>query len=354
LRKSLASLAAAAIPLGSQQEMNPQTGNFRTHQHYLEAFAHIAADGHSLSDDAYIAIKSRFEQNRIQIKIPEETTNRDQLRRALENAWSTELLLLMSRRVIKEDEIVRLSNNWNVIQGYYAVYHATQALIIGRGMKRPETHPKTQKMFVDFWSRLPIEYAPWSLVMGVNGCSIKGISIDPSIHQWTSVNSETCWSIACKAIRTTRNDALIERKKVAREEKRKALRKKWQEKNAGKNPNLEPPAFPLPQLTAEKKAEIDRDTRCYSLMDYLYRLRIRCNYVDSSMFVDGPEMPSDSTGVRVALIKIVSTTIFATEILLCSTKDGRVLLNGWAKEWVKRSVPQEMRFGVGARINLWY
>jgi len=333
--------------------MNDQTGAFKTHQHYLDAFAYLAANENRLSEDAYVGIKERFKQNRITTKIPQNTTSREQLKKALENAWGTELLLLMSRKFIREDEIIRLSNNWNVIQAYYAIYHATQALIVGKGIERPESHPKTQKLFVDIWGRLPIDLAPWSLTVGANGCNINNLDIDPSIHQWTKVNSATCWSIACKALQSTREDALHENYRTAREDKRKTLRKDWQQKHSGKTIKPKEPEFPLPRLTAEEKNQINRQTRNYSIMDYFYRLRIRCNYVDSSMFADGPEESYDSTGVRVAIIKIVSTTLFATEIMLCGTKEGITLLSEWANKWVMKSVPQEMKFGVGGRISLW-
>jgi hypothetical protein len=333
--------------------MNNQTGAFRTHQHYLEAFAYLAANENRFPRDAYVDIKERFKQNRITTRIPQNTINREQLKRALENAWGTELLLLMSHKFVREDEIIRLSNNWNVIQAYYAIYHATQALIVGKGIERPESHTKTQKLYVDIWGRLPIDFAPWSLTMGADGCSINDLMIDPSIHQWTSVNSGTCWSIACKALQSTRTDAIYEYCKIAREDKRKTLRKDWKQKHSGKTIKPKEPEFRLPRLTAGEKTQIDQQTRHYSIMDYFYRLRIRCNYVDSSMFADGPEEPHDSIGVRVAIIKIVSTTLFATEIMLCSTKEGITLLSDWADKWAKKSVPQEMKFGVGGRINLW-
>ncbi len=38
--------------------------------------------------------------------------------------------------------------------------------------------------------------------------------------------------------------------------------------------------------------------RPYTLLEYLYQLRLRCNYEDSAMFTDGPEMGGMSDEVR--------------------------------------------------------
>jgi hypothetical protein len=121
------------------------TGPFRTHLRYLEAFARIATGGEWKPSGAYRNIAKRFsdpELPRIQSKVGDVV----QVHRSLQNAWSTELLLLLSHRLLKGDEVVRVSNNWNVVQAYYALYHAMQAILVARGYDRPDSHSKTQKM----------------------------------------------------------------------------------------------------------------------------------------------------------------------------------------------------------------
>jgi hypothetical protein len=337
--------------------INNPTGAFRTHQHYLEAFALLATRGQFRLSEAYKDIKANFDNTVNPTNIGQNIKSRDQVRHSLENAWGTELLLLLSHRFLKTDEIVRISNNWNVIQGYYAIYHATQALLIGRGFIRPETHPKTQTMFLDIWGHLPKEYAPWSLTYGYRGCNQSEINVDTSIHAWTSVGKSNCWSIACKALQTTREDALKDRMKQERDEKRKKNRKEWMEKqNIGKTTKREQqkePRFPLPQLTSKEKLRIFEKIRNYTLLDYFYRLRIHSNYLDSEMFTDGPVEEHESTDVRVSIIRIVSTSIYASELMLCKSQDDRNILKDWATTWSKKNIPKTMPFGVIERIDLW-
>ncbi len=89
-----------------------------------------------------------------------ESIDEDQVRRSLANAWGTELLLALSSRYATDDEFVRLANNWAVIQAYYVVYHATQALAVAKGFPRPDSHPKTQNQYLSFWVPRPLDLTP--------------------------------------------------------------------------------------------------------------------------------------------------------------------------------------------------
>ena len=46
--------------------------------------------------------------------------DRRQVRASLENAWRTELLHTLEEHIVRDEEVIRLSNNWNVVQAYYA------------------------------------------------------------------------------------------------------------------------------------------------------------------------------------------------------------------------------------------
>ena len=163
--------------------------------------------------------------------------------------------------------------------------------------------------------------------------------------------------VACKAIRTTREEAFPERIKNSREAKRKKRRHEWQEqekKRLAKGRQARPePKFKLPNLTAEERNAAKRGIRSYSILDYLYRLRIRTNYGDAAMFTDGPENDADSEIVRIALTGIVSTSLFAAELILTTAHDGRDKLRAWAEQWADANVPREIDYGVKQRMTLW-
>jgi hypothetical protein len=325
-------------------------GPFRTHLAYLEAFARIATEDQAFPE-AYRTLDGRLSRCP-QRPIPSPIAGLPQVRRSLESAWGTELLLLMSHRLLTGDEIVGVSNNWNVVQAYYALYHATQAVLVARKYDRPEKHEKTQRMFFDLWGALPEDFAPWSLSVGATGHQPISIQIDPTIHLWASVTLRDCSTIACKALQTTRGDALAKRTAEKREEKRRARRKEW-EKRAKRPGAARDRVFPLPLLTADEKAQVNAATRHYTLLDYLYRLRVRANYEDSAMFTDGPEDGRESELVRRYLLRLVATSLYVAERTLCTAPDGKRTLDDWARGWCRANVPAEMTLGIAQRVDHW-
>jgi hypothetical protein len=139
--------------------------------------------------------------------------------------------------------------------------------------------------------------------------------------------------------------------------KRKRQRIEWQEQEkvrlANRRKARQEPKFKLPRLKAEERKLVERNTRTYSMLDYLYRLRLRTNYGDAAVFTDGPETETDSKIVRVALIRIVSTSIYASELILATATDGRASLQDWADTWIHANVPPDINYGVKQRLNQW-
>jgi hypothetical protein len=336
-------------------------GAFLTHLAYLEAFARIATDGDMVMPEAYHALAARLAACPQQPAAPAPIADVPQVRRSLESAWGTELMLLLSRQHFTGDEIVGVSNSWNVVMAYYALYHATQAVLTARGFPRPENHAATQRMFLDnLWGALPETFAPWSLSVGAAGPRPASVVIDRDLRSlWTAMTDRTRWTNACKALETTRADAIPERVANARAEKRAALRRAWID---ARMPRLGKTAaeaaaqkrrFPRPRLTAAEKAPARANVRNYTVLDYLYRLRVRGNYQDSAMFTDGPEAPHESDLVRGYLLRIVSASLFVAERVLCTAPDGKRTLDEWARRWCAANVPAGMMLGIAQRVDQW-
>ena len=206
------------------------TARFRTHAHYIEAFAVLAgiptigsARG-SLED-----LKERANNSGI-VSDKGTTSDLEEVSRRLRHAWGTELLLAMSSQWDVDDEFVRLSNTWGVVQAYYATYHITQALIVARGDTRPTTHPKTQGHFTALWVKRKILLPPWTFGFGHGGVSNVDptITVDPNIHGWSRCDGSNAWSIAAKALRTSRAEKIVEAAKAKRFEMQRANKKSWQ------------------------------------------------------------------------------------------------------------------------------
>ena len=152
----------------------------------------------------------------------------------MHNVWGTEFLMLMSKLYITDDEPIRLANNWSCIQAYYVLYHCTQALLIANGQTRPDNHTATQNAFCNLWAERNLALPPWSLAFGNEGAINvpNGIIIDDNVHPWSSSYGTQAWSIAAKSLQTTRSEALMEKMRQKREEKQRAEKRHWKEKEA--------------------------------------------------------------------------------------------------------------------------
>lgn len=332
-------------------------GAFRTHMHYLQAFSKLSSRNQRTALETYAAIKQQFFSSPDMPQFSFPIRDPDQVCRSLQIAWGTELLLCLGSRFLQADEVIRLSNNWNVVQAYYVLFHATQALTVARGNDPQDSHPRMQNCFIDFWARLPEAFTPWSLSVGANGHQPTSIRVDENVHSWSLVTTGNCASLACKAIRTTWDDSIADSLRAGRVTKQRSARRVWRaaEKartEKGRKPRPEP-KLPLPRLTREETEKIITGERNFSILDYLYRLRIRSNYIDAGMFTDGPEGQTESSTVRECLKVIVCTSLHATELMLTTFSDGTEKLREWGRAWSEANVPNDVDFAVKQRVQIW-
>ena len=175
------------------------------------------------------------------------------------------------------------------------------------------------------------------------------------MHSWTACDDQTCWGLGCKALRTTREDAIPDRVRNRRDRKRADRRREWRGEeqgrlSVGRSPRIMPD-FPLPRLTASEKAEVESKLRPYTLMDYLYRLRLRSNYEDSAMFTDGPEDDGPSEQVRHDISFLTGSAALLGELFV-GRLVGAQQLGRWADEWLARNRPPDWSGGIVARRDL--
>lgn len=138
------------------------------------------------------------------------------------------------------------------MQGYYTTYHATQALAVAKGFPRPNNHPKTQNLYVDFWLKPTLDLSPWTLGAAATGKwrnQPSGREI-LDVHPWVACRRDNQLNLAAKAFRTTRNDSVEEACGHQRERLRGERRRKWQEEERervqrGRRPRRERPGRSL-------------------------------------------------------------------------------------------------------------
>ena len=330
-----------------ERKMSPTpdpTAPFRTHASYVAAFAHLATDGGSLADalDNTAAAIASWPSPADK---PGPTPDLTVVRRSLQHAWGTELIQGHNLS-IADDELVRLTNTWSIVQTYYVAYHATQALWVALGHDRPTAHPKTQSLFVDLWATRNLHLPPLTLGVGATGATNlpAGVTVE-AVHNWTWCDSTTCWSLAAKALQSTRKERLRERQSSKRDEKQADNRKAWKEDEAakiakGRTPR-KVPKFSRPQLTSSETATIATSTRTYGLIDYLYRLRVRANYVDASIFTDGPDDQFVSTILAENLVTLSSVVLMGHEHRIGVLVGSATLLDWMDKFIAKNALPSD-------------
>jgi hypothetical protein len=304
-----------------QPQFSKATLSFRTHLNYLEAFNQLLDRRLGFDDESALEhIFKRIDASGLCEADRRDGIDEDSLRKCLSHAWGVERLLDANQEAKNDDVVLRLANNWVCIQAYYVFYHATQALLVAKGHPRPDSHPKTQASFINLWADRRVELAPWTFVRHPVRSPLipDGVALDDRISNLSHCDEHTAWSLCYKALKTTREDFRADAFEKKRKDKQRDRRKAWDaeeqaRKAAGRKPR-KPPTFPLPVLTPDEKAAIDVGLRPYSVMDYLYRLRIKANYEDADMFVDGPTRDTESVRAYNALCNLASATLFLSEL----------------------------------------
>jgi len=307
----------------------PPPEAFRTHSNYLRAFARLVAPGAGTTDDALAIVAATVASFPA---VGRTLAGKHGALNSLSIAWRTELLLDLTASALADDEFVKLANTWAVIQVYYVFYHCTQALAQAKGHPRAPSHPKTQNQFYDFWGARALLISPWTLAFGHSGYRNvpPSVQVQHPIHPWSTCDDLTCWSLAVMALRTTREDAVLDTLAQKRADGQRERRKAWDAKEAARVQHglkaHKRPRFPKPQLTTEEKTQARQRVRPSTIMDYLFRLRIRTNYEDSAMFTDGPEVEGASLEVLHNLRRLSAATLLVHELTLAELLGRDTLL----------------------------
>jgi len=329
---------------------------FKTHANYLRAFATLAAGSiHNRADEIYDRCATRIERSGC-LPTKQLAAGLEQVQTSLQHAWGTELLMSLSTRISNEDELVRLANTWLAVQAYYCIYHGTQAVVVAGGHQRPISHPKTQQHFCNVWGSRDISVEPWTLLATANGLRNLpgGVEIDRDVKPLRLFEPTAAWSLACKALETTRKKLVDEALKTARVEKRHDEKRRWETEEtarirAGRRPR-KTPRRTLPILTPQEQNTRKDAVRPTSLLDYLYRLRLRTNYVDAAMFVEGPSEPAESIEVRKCLRILAGTTLLLCEMAVMR-RVGKATFIKWMLDWKNTNVPSTVTGGLVARVE---
>ncbi|WP_371557143.1 hypothetical protein OG416_29120 [Streptomyces longwoodensis] len=263
--------------------------------------------------------------------------NRDQITSCLYRAWTTASLLEATHALAEESEIVRLANGWSAVQAYYVLYNAAQAVLVTEGHTRPKQHEQTKRRFVDLWTYRTAKLAPWSLAAAHSTTRESdsegflagpGRPLDMGLHPWTAWQGNQAWDIAAKALRSTRAALVDDRLRKARDRKLSERRKAWHVDNQkraeqGKKARPEPKTA---NLTAAERDITERGLRPVTIADYLYRLRVKANYDDITVFADGPTTDAEAAAMASDLVDLASATLLVHEVRIAARIGSKELV----------------------------
>jgi hypothetical protein len=100
-----------------------------------------------------------------------------------------------------------------------------------------------------------------------------------------------------------------------------------------------------------EKSACEKNVRAYTLLDYLYRLRIRANYQDAALFTDGPTEDMQSMQLHRHLRYLAASTSLVTELRVRELIGRRPLVR-WVDDFVTHNVPPRLTVGIAARRDL--
>lgn len=341
--------------------------SFRTHNGYLAAFRYLAFEGRRYGEHDYQL--SKLAQKSLnaysdQIKPVKVAVDRAAVSRCLHRAWGTETILCTTAKLSSDADLLRLALAWGAVQTYYACYGVAQAVLVAEGKARSEQHNTTQNQVVDLWACHGFKLAPWSLAVTEPGARMAcpagflngpGRPLDLSIHPWAIMERGQEWDRAAKALYTTREVRVDGAIRQAREGKKKDRIRAWRQEEdvrlaAGKR-TRKVPSTALPRLTPTEKVSARSRVRPFTMLDYLYRLRIKANYIDDELFSQGPDNDSEAYLFSTRMQDIVAATLLVHELWL-----GKLLGPRWvlkqADMWLGRNAAISAAHGVALRRKL--
>ena len=225
----------------------------------------------------------------------------DRAAQYLRNAWATEVLLNAPRQVGGAD-LITFANHWAVVQAYYAVFEALNAVVlVGGSTNPPRNHAAMLRWAAHQLGTAASPFpAPWTCrVTGPPGYGFEGFPTGWTRTQVSNIANVTvldCFDRIVQTLKTTRDHQIEER------------RPNW---ISGLRTTTGAPRRNLPRRVLDERAAAMAPT---TLFDLLYRLRIRSNYQEADAFLRGALGSADAEAFHRALCDVVAATLLVIEI----------------------------------------
>ncbi len=232
------------------------------------------------------------------------------IRRFLVIAWNTEYLTRTN--VSQEIDIIKVSNQWRVIQAYYSIYSAGEAVVYVLDGVLVESHAKCISKLNNFFVDRK-HVSPWSFAyMGSirQGFVSKNFPSNAKpVNNLSRLEMENV-DLVATCLRAEHRNRIddYEPQKLSKKQKKEGQKKTF---------------------------KIDHKPGYTTILNFLYRLRIKSNYKDAEIFtVDSPDEYVKQFNKD--LVFIVDVTLLLFELIIIR-RWGKVSFVRLAEDYLKTS-----------------
>jgi hypothetical protein len=241
-------------------------------------------------------------------------------------AWTAETLITLQRTHMPSEQLVRLSNNWSVVQLYYIVHHLVQALEVGVGAGILESHNEIHQHF----------RMQWRLV-GAGGSAPGEALADSPLRGWLASHRRpegtgthafhlgpAVIDLGSRSVSHLAPFDPLDANYVLAE----CLRNTYRE-----------------AIRSKPKAEQDAHKGMYTILDYLYKFRRHRNYEENISFVRGPMRAEEAYLVQrdFTYLSAASALLYEMRIMAlphpATDEPLRETVLQWMRGWLDTNAP---------------
>lgn len=277
---------------------------FATYRNYLAAYTHFLR--------TFGTGAKRFQEVRTAVRASAGTRIApfdsvkpvDEIRRALRNAWATEVGMALPGE-FGDERFIAASLHWLGPQAYYAVYQAGLAAVVAKDQPLPDSHQKFLKTIHSQYTERGMLPAPWDAAcskgtVGKGGHIFAGClaGSKPAASTLYPGDEDDAKRVLCMALKTTRDRRFDDLKETM-------LRRKDIKTKAGRTAK---------RMTLARQNSEYEGLAATTTFDFLYRLRIRSNYRDADTFLS--QNVGDVRAFYDELVGLTRCTLHALESLV--------------------------------------
>jgi hypothetical protein len=242
-----------------------------------------------------------------------------ELQKFFNNSWNSERLLNTPLELNSGDYFIKYANHWSPVLSYYSIFLCFQALFISLGWKPILEHRSFLAKLSSLINKgkLPFIY-PWDhLCWGCCGQKQEEFNFTVDCNEISKFSSLSNPAFS--------EDEVLFGKilKTTRHKLETYYEEKWKREGKIKNKN----GGPRKAYKKTDKIAVSDSIAKTSLLDFLYRLRIRSNYEDADIFFLGDRNDVTIKNYFNSLISITTQLLFFTETMVRHTVGKQAFLD---------------------------